>query len=152
MRPSPHNCTVHHCVIDGSVRSYVGMGQLQPMGEQWPKYNITASSMMTTDSFYELHFKKKWPCLIRNGFDVPEVFSDDDRMKKDAGYWNVIVEQQNRIIHDHREPFWVDWNLSKFLRNYKRRPIYLITENPPRALDTPFPEFLRCNCEWHLLL
>lgn len=67
------------------------------------------------------------------------------RSPEDAGYWNVIVEQQNRIIHDHREPFWVDWNFSKFLRSYRQRPIYLITANPPGALDTPFPEFLRCD-------
>lgn len=149
MQPSPHDCTVHHCVVDRYVVNNVGMGQLQPMGEQWPKNNISVSAVMsadfTADYFYDIFFRKKRPCLQRNNFAVPQIFSEDARLKQEAGNWSVIVEKQNRVIHDHREPFWVNWNFSKFLDAYIRQPIYLISADIPKILDTSFPKYLECD-------
>ena len=51
----------------------------------------------------------------------------------------IIVEKQNRIIHDHREPFWTNWNFSKFLKSYKMSPYYAITGSLPQKLKISHP-------------
>ena len=142
---SPHNCTVHHCVVAQGTTDKVGMGHLQPMGEQWPKLNLSESLPVNSDDFYKKYYKPKHPYLVRNAFEVPDVYKQDRILKRLAGSWPVIVEKQNRIIHDHREPFWVDWNFSKFLDAYQYSPIYLISPYIPDVMTTPHPKELDCD-------
>ena len=142
---TPHNCTVHTCIVGLTTRSFNHMGQLQPMGEQWPKLNITQSEPLSSDEFYERFFKRKIPYYVKGGFQVPPYLQIRRIAFARGGDWNVIVEQQNRIIHDHREPFWTDWNFSKFLKHYKQYPYYAITSNIPSIMQTPHPRELQCD-------
>ena len=56
---SPHSCTVHACIISNVSQNNHGMGHLQPMGEQWSKYNLTSSLKLDAELFYQQFFKQK---------------------------------------------------------------------------------------------
>lgn len=76
------------------------------------------------------------------------VWEDDEQMKYlDFGF--VIVEKQNRIINDHRHPFWTDWTLEQFLNNYKtetfKNGIYMITPIP-KHIEKYTPSFKGLSC------
>ena len=139
MYASPHQCLVHACVVDpGAAR--VGRGDLEPLGEQWPRLNLSATAPRLGGlEFYRAHVRPKVPYLLRDAVVAPPAYASDAALDAAAGGWTVIVEQQNRILHDHREPYWIDWNFSRFLRTYPHSPYYLIAPGMPAALRLPLP-------------
>lgn len=148
---SPHDCKVHSCVTV-NIENEHGYGQLQPMGWQNPLTNLSASKDATADEFYEQFFKRKLPYLVRNHTKIPDIYQDDQSLKIYAGNWSVIVEEQNRIIHDHREPFRTDWNFSQFLSEYRSSPYYLITPKLPACMHIDYPsEFSGCKVLQHAI-
>tara|TARA_B100000945_G_C20406737_1_gene610433 strand:+ start:980 stop:2065 length:1086 start_codon:yes stop_codon:yes gene_type:complete len=143
--PSPHECKVHSC-ITSNIPNEHGYGQLQPMGWQNHILNLTESIPLSHRDFYKLFYKVKKPYLVRNYTQIPLIYSDDRLLEKYAGNWSVIVEQQNRITHDHREPFWTDWNFSKFLKEYRSSSYYMITPNIPSSMKIKYPsELTECR-------
>lgn len=142
---SVHNCTVHHCVLNNTVDSKnVHPGHLQPMGEQLPKINITKTPYIDSLTFYEYYYKPKKPYFSINSLKIPKVYSDDKLLEEAAGGWKVIIEPQNRIVHSHREPFYVA-NFSSFLNGYKKSEMYHISPNIPNALRLRPPDLLNCE-------
>lgn len=140
---SPHNCTVHHCVLGGHSGT-VHAGQLRPMGEQWPvKVNVTECATKDPRTFYKTHFRPKIPCVIKKAFVVPRIWHADKRLKS-VNWSPVVVEQQNRIVHSHREPFWVDWSFKDFVGMYRQNPYYLINPYVPASLLPATPQLLKC--------
>ena len=138
---SPHKCEVHSCnTVD--IKNEYGFGHLQPMGWQNPFLNLTESVSLNPKDFYNFFYKPKIPYLVRNKNKIPKVYKNDHLLKKHAGNWKVIVEENNRIIHDHRKPFWIDWNFSKFLKYYKNNTYYMISPTIPSSIKIEYPQEL----------
>lgn len=136
---TPHNCTVHQCILGDVSQPLSSMaGHLEPMGWHssfvllstvWPRRSSRigrASAMNHSIAFYNEYVIPKQPA-VRRGVFVHPVFASDSALQRVAGEWPVIVETQNRIIHEHREPFVTDWNFREFLNLYTAKPYYLIT-------------------------
>ena len=119
------------------MKNEYGYGHRDPIGWQNPLLNLSENHILSPEEFYE-NFKRKRPYLVRNRTRIPDIYQNDNNLKLYAGDWSVIVEQQNRIIHDHREPFWTNWNFSKFLSSYKTSPYYLVSSDIPASLHIDY--------------
>ncbi len=105
---------------------------------------MTECAVEDTAEFYKLYFRPKVPCIMRKAFEIPASwFSDEDL--KEIDWRPVVVEQQNRVIHSHRKPFWLAWSFRRFVNAYRHNPYYLINPNVPAALLPEVPLHLRCT-------
>ena len=142
---SPHDCTVHKCVASFEEKNWYG--QMQPMGFQNPIENLSAiilkndTDKRVSRKFWRDYVRPSVPFHSKNHFQVSPMWKDDSLIDKNVGGHFAIVEENNRIIHDHREPFWVDWNISLFLKRYMKKQwhnqLYCIT-----PIDARFEPFL----------
>ena len=121
-KDSPHDCTVHKCVASFDEKNWYG--QMQPMGFQNPIKNLSTTifehdtDKRISRKFWREYVRPSVPLYLKKYFNVSHVWNDDSLIDKHVGGHFAIVEENNRIIHDHREPFWVDWNISLFLKRY----------------------------------
>lgn len=141
---SPHNCSVHSCILSSRKIFSHKYGQLQPCGEQHaPKMNFTSSLTSSSDEFYVEHVRKWIPKFIKNSYSIPKFWYDDNKLAELAPEWEVIMETQNRIKDDHRTFFELT-KFPNFLKLYKQNPFYSITALPPQ-LQLTIPNFMECK-------
>jgi len=142
---SPHDCTVHKCVVSFEEKKWYG--QMQPMGFQTPIQNLSYTVFENdTDKrisrkFWRDFVRPSIPFHSKNYFLVSDMWNDDSLIEKNVGSHFAIVEENNRIIDDHRKPYWTDWNISLFVKRYMKRQwhnqLYCIT-----PLDQQFNNYI----------
>lgn len=108
------------------------------MGMQTPISNVTLSESSpdtpkrTSRAFWREYVRPKKIRHQRQASPLHPIWRDDAALSRVAGDWTVIVEENNRIVHDHREPFWTNWTYSLFLQRYLTRKwhnrLYCITQ------------------------
>lgn len=152
---SPRSCEVHSCVLiegdaacaEGRAECVGPRGHLRPFGEQFrrmvPVAEHDATEPLDAASFWRDHIATYEPVVLRGAAAAVtdlDGWSDESLLAPlesghpkcalaDGSPWRVVVESNNRISHNDREPILSGWNFCQYLGEYRKpdAPVYCIT-------------------------
>ena len=134
------HCEVHSCVlIDGDQPCAKGRaecagprGHLRPIGEQFEtlhaieEHDVRVQALNAT-SFYRRAVRRVRPLVLRGGAAATtdlDRWTDESlrqQCKLEGGApWHVLVEKQNRITQNDRNPLMHGWEFCQFLDEYAK--------------------------------
>jgi hypothetical protein len=170
---SPRSCEVHSCVLIGGDDVCANAmpecaepkGHLRPIGEQSEMrpaaVHDQAASPLDAPGFWQTAMSKAHPLMIKGGTAAWTNLTDwtDEAllevcMLSTGRPWNVLVEKQNRITQNDRNPLMgPDWDFCKFLTEYRKpeykNMLYLVTGIAEKGLRLAerlrVPDVLACD-------